>query len=408
MPGLRQAWPEGAFYGFDDIYGATRLDYRGPEFGWFAIPDQFSLAKFDALEAAPAVARAAVRRSSRRSARTSRSSRRRPISPTGRRMFDAHPYDGPSIVRAYAQQPDWTHFGPGYVQAVAYDYATLAGYLRRARDRDFVMILIGDHQPPAAVSGEGAPWDVPVHVIASRPSMLDALRAHGFRTASRPAARRSARCTRCCRSCSTRSARVKKKPRRSQRSQENMFLCDLCGLCGFSYRPAAARPIVIASSAVGPCISSARNPSFTRWATSCGFAVSMSASFGALCFGEHLLRARFRAGAIASQCLRQAADAAGEDAVALQIRDLLRLSDRGRIFEHEHRDRATGRIRRRPDVRLRVLKKADRQLRLVDARDVRDRDAVRAEIEDLLHARFCDRRAVLVDRRECGRSAPCG
>ena len=30
-----------------------------------------------------------------------------------------HPYDGPSIVRAYAQQPDWTHFGPGYVQAIS-------------------------------------------------------------------------------------------------------------------------------------------------------------------------------------------------------------------------------------------------------------------------------------------------
>src|SRR5947208_1587265 len=50
MPGLRQVWPEGAFYGFDDIYGASRLDYRGPEFGWFAVPDQFTLARFDAVE----------------------------------------------------------------------------------------------------------------------------------------------------------------------------------------------------------------------------------------------------------------------------------------------------------------------------------------------------------------------
>src|SRR5262249_2319739 len=50
MPGLRQRWPEGAFYGFDEIHGAARLDYHGPEFGWFAIPDQFSLAKLDVLE----------------------------------------------------------------------------------------------------------------------------------------------------------------------------------------------------------------------------------------------------------------------------------------------------------------------------------------------------------------------
>jgi hypothetical protein len=186
MPGLRQAWPEGAFYNFDETYGATRLDYRGPEFGWFAIPDQFSLAKFDALEAA----------------QPSRAPRfvffptisthfpfipTPPYQPDWTRIFDAHPYDGPSIVRAYAQQPDWTHFGPGYVQAIAYDYATLAGYLRQPRHRDFVMILLGDHEPAAAVSGEGAPWDVPVHVIAGRPAILDALKTHGFRAGLTPA-----------------------------------------------------------------------------------------------------------------------------------------------------------------------------------------------------------------------------
>src|SRR5205823_4309794 len=51
MPGLWQAWPEGAFYKFDDIYGGERLDYHGPPFGWFDIPDEYALAKFDALEA---------------------------------------------------------------------------------------------------------------------------------------------------------------------------------------------------------------------------------------------------------------------------------------------------------------------------------------------------------------------
>jgi hypothetical protein len=188
MPGLRQVWPEGSFYNFDAVYGATRLDYRGPEFGWFAVPDQFSLAKFDALE--PEV------------------SARQPLfvffptisthfpfiptppyQPDWSRMFLEHPYDGPSIVQAYAQQPDWTHFGPGYVHAVAYDYATLAGYLRRHAGRDMVMILLGDHEPAAAVSGEKASWDVPVHVISSRPQILERLRARGFRsglTPSRP------------------------------------------------------------------------------------------------------------------------------------------------------------------------------------------------------------------------------
>ena len=186
MPGLRQAWPEGAFYGFDEIYGATRLAYRGPEFGWFAVPDQYSLAKFDALE------RTAPSRAPLFVFFPTISTHfpfipTPPYQPDWTRIFDAHPYDGPSVVRAYSQQPDWTHFGPGYVQAIAYDYATLAGYLRLRADRDLVMILLGDHQPAAAVSGEGASWDVPVHVIASRPEILQALRTRGFRAGLTPA-----------------------------------------------------------------------------------------------------------------------------------------------------------------------------------------------------------------------------
>ena len=50
MPGMRQAWPEGAFYGFDMIYGRDHLEYEGPQFGWWSIPDRYALARLDALE----------------------------------------------------------------------------------------------------------------------------------------------------------------------------------------------------------------------------------------------------------------------------------------------------------------------------------------------------------------------
>jgi hypothetical protein len=43
-----------------------------------------------------------------------------------------------------------------------------------------MLILVGDHQPAAAVSGQGAPWEVPVHVIASPGAVLNALLAQGF------------------------------------------------------------------------------------------------------------------------------------------------------------------------------------------------------------------------------------
>jgi Sulfatase len=189
MPGLRQSWPEGVFYGFDEIYGAGRLAYRGPEFGWFSIPDQYSMERLDALE---------VSRSPRAPLFVffPTLSTHFPFNPTPPyqpdwpRMTTERPYDGPAIVRAYARQPDWMNFMPGYVDAMSYDLTTLAGYLERHTNQDLVMILLGDHQPPALVTGQGASWDVPVHVITSRTSIRDRLLARGFRpgfTPDRPA-----------------------------------------------------------------------------------------------------------------------------------------------------------------------------------------------------------------------------
>jgi hypothetical protein len=189
MPGLRQVWPEGAFYQFDDIYGAARLDYRGPEFGWFAVPDQFTLERIDALEVRHAD-RAPLFLFFPTISTHFPFSPTPPYQPDWRRFEEPPPvFDGPDVARAYANQPDWDNFGPGYVRALSYDYASLGGYLRQQTGRDLVMILVGDHQPAAAVSGEGAAWDVPVHIVSGRHELIDRLLARGFKaglTPSRP------------------------------------------------------------------------------------------------------------------------------------------------------------------------------------------------------------------------------
>jgi Sulfatase len=184
MPGLWQSWPEGAFYGFDEIYGTARLNYHGPGFGWFYIPDQFAIAQLDAIE----------------KSRLSRAplfvffptiSTHTPFRPTPpyqsdwQRVLTDEPYETTDLDRAFEREPDWMDLGPSYVDAISYSYTTLGGYLTRA-DRDFVMIVVGDHQPPALVSGEGASWDVPAHVITSRRAVLEQLRIHGFQTGLTP------------------------------------------------------------------------------------------------------------------------------------------------------------------------------------------------------------------------------
>lgn len=179
MPGLRQAWPEGAFYGFDRIYSMGDFAYRGPRFGWWTVPDQFALARLDVLEPGHAPDRP-------RFVFFPTTSTHAPFGPTApyqpdwTRLLTAEPYEEPALSEALARVPDYLNMTPSYVNAVDYAYASVGGYLRTRRDRDLVMVMLGDHQPAAAVAGEGASWDVPVHVIARPGPVLDRMKAHGF------------------------------------------------------------------------------------------------------------------------------------------------------------------------------------------------------------------------------------
>jgi hypothetical protein len=185
MPGLLRSWPEGAFYGFEEIYDLSRLDYRGPPFGWWNINDQFALARVDALE---------VDRRPRRPLFVffPTITTHAPFTPAPpyqtdwARVLTTNPYDQVDLDRAWSEQPDWLNLGPSYVQSLIYTHATLGGYLRLRADRDFVVILIGDHQPPSLVSGPAASWNVPVHVITGRTALVDRLRQHGFREGLAP------------------------------------------------------------------------------------------------------------------------------------------------------------------------------------------------------------------------------
>ena len=185
MPGMRQDWPEGEFYGFDGIYDSTKLDYQGPGFGWWHIPDQYAVAALDARELQvhprkplfvffPTV---------------STHIPFNPIPPVQTdwpRMLTAHPFDAAPLAQAFTQRPDWTDMGQSYVNSVTYFFDMLSSYLRRRANDNFVLIVLGDHQPAANVSGEGAPWEVPVHIIGRRSALLQGLQAHGFRPGLTP------------------------------------------------------------------------------------------------------------------------------------------------------------------------------------------------------------------------------
>jgi len=178
MPGMRQAWPEGAFYGFDAIYGRDLLEYKGPQFGWWSIPDQYALAKLDDLES-HRPSRAPLFVVFPTSTTHAPFGPVAPYQPDWSRMLEKDAFDTGDVDRAMAIVPNLTNLRPSYVRAMAYEYESLAGYLHQRAD-DPILIVLGDHQPPAAVTGKDAPWRVPVHVIGRRDAALHRLVEHGF------------------------------------------------------------------------------------------------------------------------------------------------------------------------------------------------------------------------------------
>jgi len=175
LPGIRMAWPEGEFYGFDKIYDASALDYRGIEFGWWAIPDQYSLAKLTAQEMSTTVDRQPVL-----TFFTTISSHApfRPVAPyksDWSALLGPTPYQAGESASALGNRPDWMNLSPSYLESIEYAIDIVAGYLKQRSSDDLTMVIIGDHQPTASVTGPQATWQVPLHIISNRQPVIDAL-----------------------------------------------------------------------------------------------------------------------------------------------------------------------------------------------------------------------------------------
>ncbi len=161
MPGIKRPWPEGAFYGFERFADDARLGYSGPDVGYWRIPDHAAMDLLQAQELAAAPAT------------------RRPVFavfPTVSTHAPFHP------LPALPGEPA----GSGYTDSLHYQFHWLARYLEGTASNRLVLIVVGDHQPPGGLAGRGATWDVPVHVIASDPSLLHRFQAQGFTPGLQP------------------------------------------------------------------------------------------------------------------------------------------------------------------------------------------------------------------------------
>lgn len=184
-PALSWDWPEHKFYRFDHFLDGRDLGYRGPQTSFWWIPDQYSIARFDQLhpigpESPPRLLFFPTINSHLPFAPLP------PYQPDWQRLLSAQPFDAAGASRTLADKVDWTHMMSGYVHAIEYTYQWLGGYLMQPAPREYLMILIGDHQPASSVSGEGATWEVPVHVIGTNAQVLQRFVKQGFRPGLEP------------------------------------------------------------------------------------------------------------------------------------------------------------------------------------------------------------------------------
>ncbi len=186
MPGIKRAWPEGGFYAFDRIYDAAALAYQGPDFGWWAIPDQFSLG---------VVLRQELSVQGRQPLLL--------IFPTvmSHIPFDPLPpyladwaaatagtgYGQVSPPAAAKTAGDWSRIKNAYRESIRYDFDVLAGLVSQRAAQGALMVVLGDHQPPAIVGGARSDWRVPVHILAQAPAVLERIVAAGFSPGMTPA-----------------------------------------------------------------------------------------------------------------------------------------------------------------------------------------------------------------------------
>jgi hypothetical protein len=161
-------WPEGAYFGFDAIYNAADLGYRGLPFNWVTMPDQFTLAALDRQERAQAQGAPGRAPLLVQVALVSSHAPWVPIPP----VIDWDAVGDGSVFNQWATSGDppevvWRDHDRVRDQfrlAVDYSLQAVGSWAARHADDPPLIIMLGDHEPARFVSGVNG-FDVPVHVI---------------------------------------------------------------------------------------------------------------------------------------------------------------------------------------------------------------------------------------------------
>lgn len=188
-PAITHDWVDGQrFYGFDKSYDSRNVGYRGPQFGYAPIPDQYSLQALTRNELTSDPTRPRVM------GEIDLVSSHHPWTPLPHlvgwdqlgdgSVFDGMPAQGESEASVYR---DPAKVRAMYGQSIQYTMGALVSWLERRQDPNLVLVVLGDHEPHHYVSGRSPGHEVPVSVIASDPAVTDRISDWGWQDGLHPA-----------------------------------------------------------------------------------------------------------------------------------------------------------------------------------------------------------------------------
>jgi hypothetical protein len=189
MPGTTQPWSEGTFYGLDQVYDFQHLGYKGSNFGWATMPDQYTFKTFQQDEYGKADRGPLM-------AEIVTVSSHAPWEPLPKflpwdQVGDGSVYNGMG-ARLDAPQAifnmDVGQVRANYLESIRYSLTTIVSYLKNYGTGNTVLLFFGDHQPAPLVTGAHATHDVPVTIVAKDPRVLDRIAGWDWTSGLRPAA----------------------------------------------------------------------------------------------------------------------------------------------------------------------------------------------------------------------------
>jgi hypothetical protein len=184
MPGTQGPWPAGVFYRYAQAYYAADFGYRGPAFGFAAIPDQYVLDWVYRREVRPKNAPLFVEIVLTGS--HAAFDVQAPYLEDWDRIGDGSVFLGLTPVVFPVSWTDLSEAVEAYRAAIVYEINLVADFIRRFLDGSELVIVLGDHQPCAELIGE-QPAAVPVHVVSANPEFIREFTRRGYTAGMVPA-----------------------------------------------------------------------------------------------------------------------------------------------------------------------------------------------------------------------------